>query len=66
MTWVTPEKGTCVAARQGLLVVANDNVQVSSVGFFDGNRQIGRVRKNVAGLYERGGARAGSGRARTP
>ncbi|HEX2428716.1 MAG TPA: hypothetical protein VHI53_12350, partial [Gaiellaceae bacterium] len=27
-------------------------VQISSVGFFDGNRQIGRVRKNVAGLYE--------------
>jgi hypothetical protein len=52
VTWVTPEKGKCLAARQRLLVVANDNVQVSSVGFFDGNRQIGRVRKNVAGLYE--------------
>jgi hypothetical protein len=24
---------------------------ISSVGFFDGNRQIGRVRKNVAGIY---------------
>ena len=32
--------------------MANDNVRISSVGFFDGNRQIGRVRKNVAGLYE--------------
>ncbi len=52
ITWITPEKGRCVAARQKLLVVANDNVQISSVGFFDGNRQIGRVRKNVAGLYE--------------
>ena len=52
VTWATPAKGKCVAARQGLLVVANDNVQISSVGFFDGNRQIGRVRKNVAGLYE--------------
>ncbi|HEX5029105.1 MAG TPA: S8 family serine peptidase [Gaiellaceae bacterium] len=52
VTWVTPEKGKCVASRQRLLVVANDNVQISSVGFFDGKRQIGRVRKNVAGLYE--------------
>ena len=52
ITWVTPEKGRCLPARQKLLVVANDNVQISSVGFFDGSRQIGRVRKNVAGLYE--------------
>ena len=52
VTWVTPEKGKCAAARQRLLVVANDNVQISSVGFFDGKRQIARVRKNVAGLYE--------------
>jgi minor extracellular serine protease Vpr len=52
VTWATPGKGKCVAARQTLLVVANDNVQISSVGFFDGKRQIGRVRKNVAGLYE--------------
>ncbi len=52
VTWVTPEKAKCLATRQKLLVVANDNVQISSVGFFDGNREIGRVRKNVAGLYE--------------
>ena len=38
VTWVTPEKGKCAAARQRLLVVANDNVQISSVGFFDGKR----------------------------
>jgi minor extracellular serine protease Vpr len=52
VTWITPGKGRCLAARQKLLVVANDNVQISSVGFFDGRRQIGRVQKNVAGLYE--------------
>jgi minor extracellular serine protease Vpr len=52
VTWITPEKGKCLAARQRLLVVANDNVQISSVGFFDGSRQIGRVRRNVAGFYE--------------
>ena len=64
ITWITPEKGKCLAARQKLLVVANDNVQISSVGFFDGNRQIGRVRRNVAGLYEltwrTGGKRKGA------
>ena len=52
VTWITPTKGRCLSARQRLLVVANDNVQISSVGFFDGNRQIGRIRKNVASLYE--------------
>ncbi len=52
ITWILPEKARCAAARQKLLVVANDNVQISSVGFFDGNRQIGRVRKNTAGLYQ--------------
>jgi len=61
--WITPEKGRCLA-RQRLLVVANDNVQISSVGFFDGNRQIARVRKNVAGLYEtswrKGGKKKGA------
>jgi minor extracellular serine protease Vpr len=64
ITWITPEKGRCLAARQKLRVVANDNVQISSVGFFDGNRQIGRVRRNVAGLYEltwrTGGKRKGA------
>ena len=64
VTWITPEKGRCLAARQKLLVVANDNVQISSVGFFDGNRQIGRVRRNVAGLYQMtwrtGGKRKGA------
>jgi minor extracellular serine protease Vpr len=52
VTWVTPDKGRCASARQKLVVAANDNVQISSVGFFDGRRQIGRVQKNVAGLYE--------------
>ena len=52
VTWLAPEKGKCLAGRQRLLVVANDNVPISSVGFYDGDRQIGRVRKNTAGLYE--------------
>jgi minor extracellular serine protease Vpr len=51
VSWVTPRKGTCLASRARLLVVAGSTAQISSVGFFDGNRQIGRVRKNVARLY---------------
>jgi subtilisin family serine protease len=52
VSWVTPSRGRCVAPKQKLVVVANDNVRISSVGFFDGNRQIGRVRKDTSGLYE--------------
>jgi minor extracellular serine protease Vpr len=52
VSWITPAENACVARRQRLVVVANDNVQVSSVGFFDGNRQIARVRRNVSGIFE--------------
>jgi minor extracellular serine protease Vpr len=52
VSWVTPPTGRCLAPKQKLVVAANDNVRISSVGFFDGNRQIGRVRKDVSGLYE--------------
>ncbi len=52
VTWITPSVGRCLAPKQKLSVVANDNVRISSVGFFDGNRQIGRVRKDVSGIYE--------------
>ena len=50
ISWVLPGKGACVRKTK-LLVAAGSNRLVSSVGFYDGNRQIGRVRKNVAGLY---------------
>jgi hypothetical protein len=51
VTWISPNKGACLPRRAKLLVVANDNASISSVGFFDGDRQIGRVRKSTAGLY---------------
>ena len=51
VTWITPNKGACLSARTKLQVVANSPSLISSVGFFDGNRQIGRVRKNEAGIY---------------
>jgi hypothetical protein len=52
VSWITPNERACLAGRQRLLVVANNTVPISTVGFFDANRQIGRVRKNVAGVYE--------------
>jgi len=52
IAWITPSKAACLAARQQLQVAASDNAPISSVGFFDGNRQIGRVRANVAGVYQ--------------
>ncbi|MFO7572576.1 MAG: S8 family serine peptidase [Gaiellaceae bacterium] len=52
VSWLAPSAGACLAARQRLQVVATSTAVVSSVGFFDGNRQIGRVRKNVGGVYE--------------
>ena len=52
IAWMLPTKNTCLAKpRARLQVVAGSNAVISSVGFFDGKRQIGRVRKNVAGVY---------------
>jgi hypothetical protein len=51
ISWVMPSKGTCVPKGEKLTVAAGSNRLVSSVGFYDGSRQIGRQRKNVAGLY---------------
>jgi minor extracellular serine protease Vpr len=50
ISWITPAKGGCIGKTK-LLVAAASNKLVSSVGFYDGSRQVGRVRKNVAGLY---------------
>ena len=53
ISWILPNKGACLPAKRAKLqVVASSNAVVSSVGFFDGKRQIGRVRRNVAGIYE--------------
>jgi hypothetical protein len=52
VTWVLPSQNACLPARAKLQVVAGSTANISSVGFFAGNRQIGRVRKNFAGIYE--------------
>jgi hypothetical protein len=49
VTWIAPEKNACVSGT--LDVVASSPAAVSSVGFFVGGRQIGRVRTNVGGVY---------------
>jgi hypothetical protein len=52
VTWILPNKGSCLAKpRATLQVVAGSNATISSVGLFDGKRQIARVRKHVAGVY---------------
>jgi minor extracellular serine protease Vpr len=52
IAWVLPNANACLTKpRAKLQVVAGSNAVVSSVGLFDGKRQIARVRKNVAGVY---------------
>jgi len=51
VTWISPTKNACLPARAKLQVVATSPSVISSVGFFDGNRQIARVRKNTTGIY---------------
>ncbi len=52
ITWVLPSRNACLPARAKLQVVAGSNATISSIGFFDGRRQIARTRRNVAGIYE--------------
>jgi hypothetical protein len=51
LTWLAPEKRACVGAGARLDVVASSSSPVSSVGFFDGRRQLGRVKRSFAGVY---------------
>jgi minor extracellular serine protease Vpr len=51
VTWIAPEKNACVSGQAHLDVVASSPAAVSSVGFFVGGRQIGRVRTSVGGVY---------------
>jgi subtilisin family serine protease len=51
VSWIGPNRGACLPARARLQVVATAPSVVSSVGFFDGERQIGRVRRGSSGIY---------------
>ena len=62
-TWIAPTKGACVRGRAELQVHASSPAAISSVGIFDGKRQIARVRRSDQGIYRAtwraGGARKG-------
>lgn len=64
VTWITPVKGSCVARKADLLVAAASPAPISSVGFYDGKRQVARVKKSEAGIYRaiwrNGGAKRGA------
>jgi len=51
VTWITPTKGSCVPRKAELLVAAASPAPISSVGFYDGKRQVARVKKSEAGTY---------------
>jgi minor extracellular serine protease Vpr len=51
ITWLTPIGRRCVGPAEELLVSASAPGRLRSVQFFDGNRRIRTVRRNVAGLF---------------
>ncbi len=63
VTWITPVKASCVPRKAELLVAAASPAPISSVGFYDGKRQVARVKKSEAGIYRAiwrsGGAKRG-------
>ncbi|MFY9578976.1 MAG: S8 family serine peptidase [Gaiellaceae bacterium] len=62
IAWLTPLNGSCVSGRTQLAVLASDSKSISSVGFYAGGRQIGRVRENSAGVYTFTWAASGKGK----
>jgi minor extracellular serine protease Vpr len=51
VTWLMPLARRCVGRSEDLLVAASATRRIRSVQFFDGNRRIRVVRRNVAGLF---------------
>jgi hypothetical protein len=64
VTWVAPVKGSCVPRKVELQAAASSPASISSVGFYDGKRQVARVKKSEAGIYRAlwrsGGAKRGA------
>jgi hypothetical protein len=63
VTWIAPTKGSCVPRRAELQVAASSPATISSIGFYDGKRQVARVRKSELGIFRAiwrtGGAKKG-------
>jgi subtilisin family serine protease len=51
VTWVTPTRGSCLPRSAELVVAASSPATISSVGFYDGKRQVARVRKSELGIF---------------
>jgi hypothetical protein len=51
IAWLVPLNGSCVSGRTQLAVLASDTRPISSVGFYVGGNQVGRVNQNSAGVY---------------
>ena len=51
-TWIAPTKGACLRGRAELLVHGSSPATISSVGIYDGNRQIARIRRGDQGIYK--------------
>ena len=62
ISWLEPLSGACVSGRTQLVALASDSRPISSVGFFAGARQVGRVRANSAGIYTLSWSARGSGK----
>jgi minor extracellular serine protease Vpr len=62
ISWLEPLSGACVSGRTQLVALASDSRPISSVGFFAGGQQIGRVRANSAGVYTVAWTAHGKGR----
>ena len=63
VTWITPTRGACLPRRAELVVAASSPATISSIGFYDGKRQVARVRKSELGIFRAiwrtGGAKKG-------
>ena len=51
VTWLTPLPRRCVDRAEELLVSASATSRIRSVQFFDGERRLRLVKRNVAGLF---------------
>jgi hypothetical protein len=51
VSWLVPDTNECAPRRTQMVVLADSTVAVRSVRFFDGTRQVARVRRGTVGLY---------------
>jgi hypothetical protein len=51
VSWIVPETSECTARRTSLVVLADSNLAVRSVQFFQGKKRIAIVRRGGEGLY---------------